>query len=61
MPIGEGIIGPYCGFDDGDDRYEGEGCYECFCGRCGGKYRLLVRVSLSYETTATADPKGAKS
>lgn len=44
------IICPHCGFDDCDDRYDGEGCHEYTCGSCGKDYTCSVHVSFSYST-----------
>jgi hypothetical protein len=47
------IICPHCGYDDSDDRYYGEGCYEGLtCGSCDGEYGLTVHVSIRYSTKA---------
>jgi len=48
------IICPYCGSDDSDDRYDGEGEHEYYCGHCGEEYTCQVHVSISYSTKRKA-------
>jgi len=43
-------ICPYCGYNDSDDRYDGEGCHEYDCGSCGETYSCYIYVSKSYTT-----------
>ena len=45
------ILCPYCGYDDRDDRYAGEGEYEFTCSSCGKEYDCSIEVSISYSTS----------
>lgn len=45
------IICPWCGHDDSDDRYEGEGEYKAWCSSCGKLYSFSVHVFIRYSTT----------
>lgn len=44
------IICPYCGYDDSDDRYDGEGSHTYWCGRCDEEYECEVHVTVRYST-----------
>lgn len=44
-------ICPYCGYDDSDDRHDGEGFHEYTCGRCDKEYDCRVYVTIRYSTT----------
>lgn len=45
------IICPYCGCDDSDDRYPGEGEDEFTCGHCEKEYVCNTAISVSYSTS----------
>lgn len=50
------IICPYCGYDDSDDRYDGEGSHTYWCGRCDEEYECEVHVTVRY-STVRVNPK----
>lgn len=49
------IICPYCGENDSDDRYDGEGTHTYCCGHCGKEYECNVSISISYATSRKSE------
>lgn len=51
------VLCPYCGENDSDDRYDGEGEHQYTCGWCGMDYSCTVHVSISYSTKRIKEAK----